>query len=85
MFAALAEHLSTALIALYVDATHRTLFNNRISVSAAHSTAETTDRACLRQAQGRVMSDKHSSVGVEMGRTDLSADDVIRGWCWEHE
>lgn len=63
MFAALAEHLSTALIALDVDATHRTLFNHGISVSAAHATAETTDTACSCQTQGRVMNEKHLFVG----------------------
>lgn len=52
MFAALAEHLRAALIALYIDATHWTLFNGCISISAAQYTAETTHRARL---QGRVM------------------------------
>lgn len=28
---------------------------------------------------------KHLFVGVEMGHADLSADDVISGWCWEQE
>lgn len=85
MFAALAEHLSTALIALYVDATHRTLFNHCISISAAQSTAEMTDRACLCKVRGRVMNDKRLFVHVEMGHTDLSADGAISGWCWEQE
>lgn len=57
MFAALAEHLSAALIALYVDATHGTLFNHCISVSTAQSNAETTDRACLCKVRGCVMNE----------------------------